>query len=75
MPIKMMQFVVLGSALLMPFFRVDRNLFQKKGGAVGAEKSVWAEKITPHMDVTTNLSPSFRYFKSKLQELAELDAG
>ncbi len=53
----------------------SQSLSKKGWGAVGAEKSVWAEKITPHMDVTTNLSPSFRYFKSKLQELAELDAG
>ncbi len=37
--------------------------------AVGAEKSVWAEKITPHMDVTNNVSPSFAYFRKKLLEL------
>lgn len=37
--------------------------------AVGAEKSQWAEKITPHMDVTNNASPSFAYFKQKLLEL------
>lgn len=30
--------------------------------AVGAEKSNWAEKITPHMDVDRNRSPSFRAF-------------
>jgi len=38
--------------------------------AVGAEKSQWAEKITPHMDVTNNASPSFAYFHQKLLELA-----
>lgn len=38
--------------------------------AVGAEKSQWAEKITPHMDVTNNASPSFAYFRKKLLELA-----
>lgn len=38
--------------------------------AVGAEKSQWAEKITPHMDVTNNASPSFAYFRQKLLELA-----
>lgn len=38
--------------------------------AVGAEKSQWAEKITPHMDVAHNLSPSFAYFREKLTELA-----
>ncbi len=38
--------------------------------AVGTEKSQWAEKITPHMDVTNNASPSFNYFRQKLLELA-----
>lgn len=36
---------------------------------VGAEKSAWAEKITPYMDVNNNLSPSFNYFVKKIQEL------
>lgn len=39
--------------------------------AIGAEKSQWAEKITPHMDFKNNLSPSFRYFCTKLIELVE----
>jgi len=34
------------------------------------EKSQWAEKITPYMDVTNNASQSFVYFKQKLLELA-----
>lgn len=37
--------------------------------AVGAEKSQWAEKITPYMDVNNNESPSFVYFRDKLREL------
>jgi hypothetical protein len=37
---------------------------------VGTEKSQWAEKISPHMDVTRNFSPSFAYFRKKLLELA-----
>ena len=37
--------------------------------AVGAEKLQWAEKITPHLNVTNNASPSFAYFKQKLLEL------
>ena len=48
-----------------------------KGGAQslklqnpGAEKCVWAEKITPFMNINNNLSPSFNYFVKKLQELA-----
>jgi hypothetical protein len=36
--------------------------------AVGAEKSMWAENITPHMDIDNNLSPSFNYFLGKLRE-------
>ena len=38
-------------------------------GAVGREKSVWATKIAPLMDVENNASPSFRYFREKLREL------
>jgi len=41
--------------------------------AVGAEKSVWAERITPHMDVLNNKSPSFTYFRSKIFELQRFD--
>ena len=37
--------------------------------AVGAEKSVWAEKISPHMDINNNLSPSFNYFRRKLLDM------
>lgn len=38
---------------------------------VGREKSVWAEKITPHMNVDDNASPSFRYFREKVRNLAQ----
>ncbi len=41
---------------------------------VGREKSVWAEKITPHMDVDNNASPSFRYFLENIRGLAVLGA-
>jgi hypothetical protein len=37
--------------------------------AIGKEKSVWAEKIAPHTDITNNHSPSFCYFRDKLQGL------
>ena len=37
--------------------------------AVGKEKSVWAMKIAPLMDVENNTSPSFRYFREKLRAL------
>ncbi|QTA80991.1 Uncharacterized protein dnl_33090 [Desulfonema limicola] len=38
--------------------------------SIGAEKSVWAEKITPYMDVNKNVSPSFGYFRLKIMEAA-----
>ncbi len=43
----------------------------KKEGwtAVGKEKWTWAERIAPHMNVTINASPSFRYFRKKVREL------
>jgi hypothetical protein len=39
--------------------------------AVGAEKAIWAERIARNMDVENNASPSFRYFRGKLRELAD----
>lgn len=45
-------------------------LLAKGWQSVGIEKSQWAEKITPQMDVTNNASPSFAYFRQKLLELA-----
>jgi hypothetical protein len=38
--------------------------------AIGTKKYQWAEKISPHMDITENASPSFRYFRTTLAELA-----
>ena len=35
----------------------------------GREKCIWAEKIGPHMDIKSNLSPSFNYFVRKVKEL------
>ena len=37
--------------------------------SAGREKSAWAERITPHMDVEMNKSPSFCYFRTKIREL------
>ena len=52
-------------------YRGGSSALSAKGWqAVGAEKSQWAEKITPFMDVTNNASPSFAYFRQKLLELA-----
>ncbi len=36
---------------------------------IGAEKSRWAEAISPHMTIENNDSPSFQYFREKLREL------
>lgn len=45
-------------------------LSSKGWQVVGAEKSKWSERISPHMDVATNASPSFVYFRQKMLELA-----
>ena len=46
----------------------------KNRRAVGREKSIWAARIAPHMNVEANNSPSFRYFRQKIQELMEYSA-
>jgi len=45
----------------------------KKRGwvAIGTEKSLWAERISPEMDLENNASPSFNYFRFKILELCE----
>lgn len=47
-------------------------LISKGGQAVGKEKSIWAQKISPHMTIDENRSPSFIHFREKLRELAGL---
>ena len=47
------------------------ELKNKGWQAVGTEKSVWSEKITPHMNVDNNDSPSFHYFREKVRGLAQ----
>ncbi|MBL4693387.1 MAG: hypothetical protein JKY92_08685 [Magnetovibrio sp.] len=47
-----------------------QSLLKKGGQATGTEKSEWSKRISPHMDVENNASPSFRYFKEKLIELS-----
>lgn len=37
--------------------------------AVGEEKSKWAAEITPYMRIERNRSPSFCYFRQKIQDL------
>ena len=45
------------------------GLKNKGWQAVGREKSIWATRIAPYMDVEANNSPSFGYFRQKIQEL------
>ena len=49
----------------------EEALSKKRWRGVGREKSIWAEKIAPRMDVESNKSPSFRYFKNTLQRLSQ----
>ena len=50
------------------------NALRNKGWqAVGKEKSSWADRIAPAMDVENNASPSFRYFREKIRLLASPD--
>lgn len=51
----------------------SQQLSSLGGHVVGAEKSAWAENITPHMDLDNNTSPSFNYFLGKLRELAAIN--
>ena len=44
-------------------------LKEKGRRAVGREKSAWAQKIAPEMDINKNASPSFCYFRDKIREL------
>ncbi|OIP49470.1 MAG: hypothetical protein AUK31_05785 [Fibrobacteres bacterium CG2_30_45_31] len=46
--------------------RLKRKGYQ----VIGAEKSRWAEKITPYMDIDKNKSPSFNEMKVKIRELS-----
>ena len=48
----------------------SQKLSEQGWQVIGAEKSKWAEKIAPHMDVGRNKSPSFQYFCSKLRDLS-----
>lgn len=45
------------------------KLKEKGWQAVGREKSEWAARITPNMNINKNNSPSFCYFRDKISEL------
>jgi hypothetical protein len=46
-----------------------KALANKGWQAVGAEKTRWAEDISPRMDVETNTSPSFCFFRDQVRSL------
>lgn len=48
------------------------SLLKKGWKVIGFEKSKWANNIAPYMDVYNNDSPSFCYFRKKIEELTEL---
>lgn len=50
-----------------------RALSSKGWQATGAEKSAWATKIAPHMNVENNASLSFCYFRDTMRKLGEVD--
>jgi hypothetical protein len=52
-------------------YRGGRKALAKKGWReIGKQKSIWAQEISPHMNVDTNASPSFQRLCSKLRRSA-----
>jgi hypothetical protein len=47
----------------------SQKLSDMRWQQIGAEKFTWAKNITPHMDINSNKSPSFSYFRQNLQDL------
>lgn len=47
----------------------SRILSAKNYQEIGLEKSKWAEKITPNMNIAENRSPSFQYFRDTISDL------
>jgi hypothetical protein len=48
----------------------SKALCKKGWQAVGEQKSIWAETISPHMNVEENASPSFNEMRSQLRSIA-----
>lgn len=46
-----------------------KGLSKRGGSSIGQAKTEWAERISPQMQVENNLSPSFCYFRDRLQRL------
>jgi len=49
-----------------------KKLRKKGWQTVGEEKSKWAESISPYMDIERNISPSFIYMRTQLQQIISL---
>ncbi len=55
-------------------FPGDSHALKTKGWQIiGAKKSEWSKKITPHMNVDHNASVSFCYFRETIRKLSETD--
>ncbi|MCC5897277.1 MAG: hypothetical protein JJU32_05080 [Phormidium sp. BM_Day4_Bin.17] len=48
----------------------SKQLTKQGWQAIGKQKTEWAKTISPYMNVDTNQSPSFCYFRDKLRYLA-----
>ena len=51
-----------------------QSLSKLGGQAVGKEKASWALKISPHMNIEANQSPSFCYFREKIRSLVSIQS-
>ena len=49
-----------------------KELIKKGWQAIGEQKSIWARKISPYMDVDKNKSPSFIEMRTQLNDIAQL---
>lgn len=47
----------------------SKKLLERGWQEVGKQKSLWADHLAPHMNVSENKSPSFRYFYSQIIDL------
>ena len=45
----------------------SRDLIKKGWQVIGKQKSIWAEEISPHMNIDVNLSPSFNNMVRQLR--------
>ena len=47
-----------------------KELINKGWQSIGKQKSIWAEEISPHMNIKLNLSPSFNDMLKQLREIS-----